>query len=295
MTKAMGVILSLLMIFALSCSQNDTEKSANGNIHVAKKVPPGDIISTGNDKGVTDTTAYFDVQYNGEHAEILGYYAEKVVITTLDEMPFFGESENTSFYYSLTQIGAIDGKLFSRAQSCTSEVGSSWLAQVSISDEVTQKIAPLTGKLSFHKEDGKLMVSREWVGVPLGIKINDAMNEELPSDPNDPRIFDAEGDGNPGISVDIKVLGGLGGTAQIYVIRIERGAWEAQVDENHYFKGYVEDDSKQRVIGASDDKFNQNLGSRHHPDPEKSTLLLIPLEGDDWNCNKLVEKRGEIY
>lgn len=292
MTKAIRLFLFVLVAFTLSCSQNDAE---NKDLHIARKSPPANESIAGNEKSTGNPSTQFDVYYDGDYAHTVGYYAEKITITTLDEMPFFGESESTSHYYSLTRIGAIDGELFSRAQSCTSEVGGSWLAQVSISDEVTQKIAPLTGKLSFHKEDGKLMVSREWVAVPLGVTIDNPMNEELPYDPNDPGIFDAEGDGNPGISVDIGILGGLGGTAQLYVIRIERGAWEAQVDENHYFRGYVKDDSKQRVIGASDEKFVQDLGSRHHPDPEKSTILLIPLEGDDWNCDKLIEKREEIY
>jgi len=292
MTKPTRLFLSLLTAFTVSCSQNDAEYK---EVQIARKSPPGNESSADNDRSMIDSAAHFDAQYNGEYASAIGYYAEKITITTLDEMPFFGESESTSHYYSLTRIGAIDGKLFSRAQSCTSEVGGSWLAQVSISDEVTQKISPLTGKLSFHEEDGKQMVSREWVAVPLGITIDDPMNEELPIDPNDPRIVDTEGDGNPGISVDIGILGGLGGTAQLYVIRIERGAWEAQVDENGYFRGYVKDDSKQRVIGASDEKFVQNLASRHHPDPKQSTILLIPLEGDDWNCDKLIEKREEIY
>ncbi len=91
----------------------------------------------GANQGSPTSSVIFDAQYQGKYSDMLGYYAEKVTITTLDEMPFFGESENTSFYYSLTKIGAIDGELYSHAQSCTSDVGSSWLAQVSISDEVT--------------------------------------------------------------------------------------------------------------------------------------------------------------
>jgi hypothetical protein len=236
----------------------------------------------------------FDQQYTGEHSELLGYYAEKVTLTTLDETPF-GEAENTSYYYSLTRIGAINGELYSHAQSCTSDVASSWLVQVSITDEVTQKIAPLTGKLSFENSGGKLQVSREWVGVPLGVHLDKPLTEELPSDPSDPRIFDAEGDGNPGISVDIQLLWGLIATEQIYAIRIERGAWEAEVDAQGIFKGFVQDDSKQQVIGASDEMFARNMASRHHPDRNKSTLLLLPLEGDDWNCDKFIAQRAQIF
>ncbi|MBT4520802.1 MAG: hypothetical protein HOC23_12425 [Halieaceae bacterium] len=292
MTRTIRLFLVVLAAFTLSCSQNDAE---NKDRHIARKSPATNEGVAGDERSTGNPSTQFDLQYGGDYAHMVGYYAEKVTITTLDEMPFFGESESTSHYYSLTRIGAIDGELFSRAQSCTSEVGGSWLAQVSISDEVTQKIAPITGKLSFHKEEGKLLVSREWVAVPLGITMDDPMNEDLPYNPNDSRVVDTEGDGKPGISVDIEILGGLAGTAQIYAIRIERGAWEAQVDENGFFRGTVKDDSMQRVIGASDEKFAQDLGSRHHPNPEKSTILLIPLDGDDWNCDKLIEKREEIY
>ena len=89
--------------------------------------------------------------------------------------------------------------------------------------------------------------------TPIGITLEDPANQTLPTDPNDPRIIDADGDGNPGVTSSVKVTEALQG--QIYLIRREIFAYDVTQQSPDRLTGFITDRSEQLIVGASNPVF----------------------------------------
>lgn len=125
--------------------------------------------------------------------------------------------------------------------------------------------------------------------TPVGIRLDDPANESLPDDPNDPRIVDDDGDGNPGITVSEELTG------ELYIARREIFAYEALLEDPDLLVGVVADNSEQLVLGASDPIFaTSGDGWEQYPDLEKSPIILQRLVGD-WDCARLGAERDALF
>ena len=141
--------------------------------------------------------------------------------------------------------------------------------------------------------DGVLRIRRAATPTPVGIRLDDPANEPLPTDPDDPRIVDDDGDGNPGITVNIKVTDDL--TGELYIARREIFAYEAFLTEPDVMTGTVTDDSEQLVIGASDPIFASSPANWGQlPDLSKSPIILQRVDAD-WDCERLAAERDTMF
>lgn len=225
-------------------------------------------------------------------AAIVGTYAEKIQLTTLDQMPMSEEpAESVGTYYSLTRIVEKDGELFSRALSCKSEVQSPEGIEIIVPDEMTRLIPEIVGLVTVSEIGGQVRLTREKVAVGLGVNLADAMNDPLPVDADDERIVDEDEDGHPGVTVGIKAFGM---EAELYVVRRERGYWDVEMVEDGHFRGSIHDTSEQSVIGASEEIFKINLKSEQHPEAIKSYAELVKIDNID-DCDDLVLQLKTIF
>ena len=141
--------------------------------------------------------------------------------------------------------------------------------------------------------DGTLRIRRAATPTPVGIVLDDPANESLPNDPNDPRIVDADGDGQPGITVTIKVSPEL--TGELYIARREVFAWEALLTDPDRLDGTVTDDSEQLVIGASDPIFaSSDANWAQFRDPARNPIILQRVDAD-WDCARLAAERDALF
>jgi hypothetical protein len=161
-----------------------------------------------------------------------------------------------------------------------------------LSDAATQAIRPPPTPVDVATTDGTLTVLRPATPTPVGIRLDDAANEPLPTDPDDPRIVDDDGDGKPGITVTIQVGDEL--TGELYIARREIFSYVASVVAPDRLEGTVTDNSEQLVIGASDPIFLADSNWQQHPDPAKSPIILIRVD-DTWDCERLATERDDLF
>ncbi|MCB0968228.1 MAG: hypothetical protein KDB37_15460, partial [Ilumatobacter sp.] len=140
--------------------------------------------------------------------------------------------------------------------------------------------------------DDTLRLTRPATPTPVGIELDDPANEPLPTDPNDPRIVDDDGDGNPGITVDIRVGDDL--TGELYIARREIFAYQAYLTDPDTLRGTVTDDSEQLVIGASDPIFETATAWVQYPDLTKSPIILRRVDAS-WDCERLAAERATLF
>ena len=89
----------------------------------------------------------------------------------------------------------------------------------------------------------------------MGVNLDDPQNDELPTDVEDPRIFDHEGDGKPGATA--QVGGGIDGgellSGEAYFVQRQRFSFSGEFTRDGKMHGKLIDRSNQRVIDATND------------------------------------------
>jgi hypothetical protein len=220
--------------------------------------------------------------------ELAGRWAHYDVVAYEDEL--FG---TLIVSYGFNDLSIEDGQLIDRASFCWSEQVSDQPFESALSEAATQAIKPPPTPLVVDDLGGTLRITRPASPTPIGIRLDDPASESLPDDPDDPRIVDDDGDGQPGVTVSIDIGSGI--TGEIYIARREIFEYTATQTEPDRLEGTVVDTSEQLVVGASNPLFLAAGGAWvQHPDPDKSFILLQRVD-DDWDCDRLRAERDELF
>jgi hypothetical protein len=185
-----------------------------------------------------------------------------------------------------------DGELWNQMTFCHADTVMDQDIQVSISDAATGAIKPIATAMEVTEVEGALHLARPATPTPIGIKLDDPANEKLPTDPNDPRIFDADGDGNPGVTSTIKVTDDFGG--EVYLARREIFVYDLVQQSADRLEGSITDSSEQLIIGASDPAFFASAQWEQIDDPARNPVIWERVE-DDWDCDRLAEERDDLF
>ncbi len=220
--------------------------------------------------------------------ELAGRWAHYDVVAYED-----GVLKSLIISYGFNDFAVVDGEIVDTAQFCFSEQRTDQPIETSMSDAATQAIKPPPTPVEVEAAGESLSIFRPATPTPVGIRLDDPFNESLPTDPADPRIVDDDGDGNPGVTVDIFVADGL--TGQLFLARREIFAYNAELVEPDLMTGTVTDRSEQLVIGASDPVFAvSGSGWTQYPDLSKSPIILKRVD-DDWDCERLRRARDDLF
>jgi hypothetical protein len=220
--------------------------------------------------------------------ELIGRWAHYDVVAYQDDV-----LKTLIISYGFNDISEVDGQIVDQSSFCFSEQRTDQPIRTSLSDTATQAIRPPPAVLEIDTLDGVLRVRRPATPTPVGIRLDDPFNEPLPTDPNDPRIVDDDGDGKPGLTVTIEVTPELIG--ELYIARREIFAFEALLTEPDLLTGQVTDDSEQLVIGASDPVFASSPANwGQYPDLSKSPVILRRVDAD-WDCERLAAERDDLF
>ena len=195
--------------------------------------------------------------------------------------------------YGFTDLSVDDeGGLVAHESFCHAEHRSDQPITTTISDAATMAITPESTPVTLTEEDGRARIQRPETPTGIGIHLEDPAHDELPTDPADPRVADDDGDGNPGITVHIKVSEDLQG--DLYIARREIFAYDLLQQDDGSFEGSVSDHSEQLIVGASNDLFITREPWVQVEDPSKSPMVLVPVD-DDWDCDRLMAEADAIF
>jgi hypothetical protein len=220
--------------------------------------------------------------------ELIGRWAHYDVVAYQDDV-----LKTLIISYGFNDFTEVDGQIVDQSSFCFSEQRTDQPITTSLSDAATQAIQPPPAVLEIDTVDGVLRVQRPPTPTPVGIRLDDPFNEPLPTDPNDPRIVDDDGDGKPGLTVTIEVTPEFIG--ELYIARREIFAFEAFLTEPDLLTGQVTDDSEQLVIGASDPVFASSPANwGQYPDLSKSPIILRRVDAG-WDCERLAAERDDLF
>lgn len=185
-----------------------------------------------------------------------------------------------------------DGKLWNVQRFCHADMGSDQKIDIAISDTATRAIVPVDTPVEVSLAGDKLRVLRPATPTAIGIKLNDPAREVLPADPKDPRIFDADGDGHPGVTSTVKVGPGLEG--EIYLARREIFSYDVTQTGSDRLEGSITDNSEQLVIGASNPIFATSAQWKQVPLADRNPVIWQRVDSS-WDCDRLAAERATLF
>jgi hypothetical protein len=194
--------------------------------------------------------------------------------------------------YGFTDFDVVDGELITHDSFCYSEFRSNQPITVDLSDAATQAIRPIPTPVAVTLDGDHAHISRPETPTGIGIHFENPAADELPTDPNDPRIADDDGDGKPGVTATISLAGDVSG--EIYIARREIFAYEVDEQRDGSLEGVVTDRSEQLIIDATDDIFKTPDPWSQHADRSKSPIILRPVEAS-WDCAQLRSERDSLF
>ncbi len=113
----------------------------------------------------------------------------------------------------------------------------------------------------------------------LGVELEDRAGESLPTDPDDPRIVDCDGDGHPGGTVQISGIV----SGEVYFAQRSWSELEGHRTTPNAFEGRVRFDEEQVILGASRRALRSGPPTEPADDPDQNWFHLVRL-ADGAGC-----------
>ena len=194
--------------------------------------------------------------------------------------------------FGFTDLAVKKGKLTAKESFCHSDQRTNLPVTTEMPDAATRAIKPIATPVTVSEKNGRVRIQRPKTPTGIGIHLRDPAHDSLPTDPADPRIADDDHDGNPGVTVHIKVSDTLSG--DLFIARREIFAYDVVGKAGGALTGTVSDHSEQLIVGASDDMFKTKAAWVQYPDPGKSPIILKPVD-KSWDCARLMAERDRLF
>lgn len=144
-----------------------------------------------------------------------------------------------------------------------------------------------SGRLTLNGSDWTFHLPQHW--NVHGVRLDAPRRDTLPEDPDDPRVFDQDQNGNPGFTLHID--GAMGG--DMHLVQRIWDRYTGTLNGSHdSIEGSVEWDSEQSVLEAS----RRHLRTSPTNDPvlDESTFQMIRLD-DRISCEELVRRAPSLF
>lgn len=161
---------------------------------------------------------------------------------------------------------------------CSTDMTSdSSMVRTRFSDRFVHSIDDQIRSARLIRRNGQWFVNIERKWELLGVTMDAPEDESLPDDADDPRVFDQDGDGNPGFTIEVDGL--ISG--QAYVARRAWDQFLGQLNGDGTVEGRVKWDAEQKVLDAS----RRTLRSSPDTDPvvEAGGFRMKSVD-DDVGC-----------
>lgn len=138
--------------------------------------------------------------------------------------------------------------------------------------------------------DGKTLYTREEVPTVVGARLDDPASDALPTDIDDPRVFDEDNDGKPGITTFYSgILKG-----ETYSVRRERYSFTLSPTDAGRLEGLMVDHSEEKILDATNPRLKMPVTVTADPNPNKSYIRLVPVSAK-LSCDQLMAQKAKLF
>ncbi len=227
--------------------------------------------------------------------DLSGRWAMMQIYPQTATLPFAGEVLRTSTVLQLVDVEQGETMLTLRDVYCATLIDDGTpLVATTIPTEFMQSLhpAPKTARLMSAGTDPVWRFVQQTYVEVRGATLASPETDPLPDDPNDPRVFDQDGDGKPGLTVEVTILGIVEG--RTYLVQRVRYALEGTVSSNDAVDGRVTWSDEQSVLGATTPLLLVDTASLPDPHPDRHVFMMRRVE-DGMTCERLLETWKQIF
>ncbi len=225
--------------------------------------------------------------------DLTGRWAFLQVTSQIGAVPFAGERTRATSSVALVDI-VQDGLVLHGAESaCSTTIDyGTPLVTMEVPEAFVRSMRQVAWIATLESAAVGARFERPWVTSVNGAQLADPENDPLPTRPDDARVVDQDGDGKPGLTVRIVVMGIIGG--EVYVVQRDRSRLVGVVVSPDAVDGLVEWTSEQSVLGASSSIFLGGAAARLDPNPEHSYFRARRLDGST-DCAALRDAADDLF
>jgi hypothetical protein len=223
---------------------------------------------------------------------LAGTFAHKTSVTRLGEFPVVGPQETGGdTYFLVTRTETSDGEGYDVDVSPCGGWTFPTPAGESIMPHETYQAAEVIGApvITVDHELGTY-AANDYLELWGISDLPDPMSTPLPVDsaeaeaePHASRIWDADDDGNPGMTSHIQGVA----IGDVYFIQRRRFDWEGLVLSEDRLVGLTTSRPEKTVIGADNDLLNNQFTEGPHPDPKQAWFEQVRL-ADGAGCDDVI-------
>ena len=225
--------------------------------------------------------------------DLSGTWAHMQVYSQYATFPMVGRVRNITtviLYVTAEQTGST---LIMQDAYCATKVDNGTiLASTVIPDAFLASLSPNPRIATLEQTEDGIRFVQEWYTEIRGVRLEDPENEPLPTSLDDPRVFDQDGDGKPGMTVKSKIIGLFSG--ETYVVQRVHYRLIGTVTSPDTIEGLIEWENDQITIGGSSSFFTSDIQPTADPVLENSYFVLKRIESET-DCTALKETWRELF
>ena len=220
-------------------------------------------------------------------SDLSGVWAMVQITSEIVQIPIVGERTRTTATYLRLTVDQSPTTLTVLETHCATNIDDGTImVKTTIPDAflrslgVTERAARLelasdtNQSTDAHSSNPRIVFP--WTTQVLGARLKDPESEPLPTDEADPRVFDQDNDGHPGMTVRVEIMGLI--TGEVYVAQRNRNRLVGTVVSPGFIQGTIEWEAEQVVLGASS-SFLESAGQGiPDSDPERNFFLAKRID-----------------
>ncbi len=232
----------------------------------------------------------------GEATEALpdlsGSWVMLQVTTDIVEYPLVGQRTRVNVLVLRLQIDQSGTSLTIREAHCVADLDDGTeLVRTEITEAFLRSLSTEGRSAELQRADTGWHFVFPWGTEVHGARLEDPVNDPLPSGPEDPRVFDQDGDGNPGVTVRLSILGLVSG--EVYAVQRLSKHLKGDVVSDDHLVGLIDWSNEQVRLAATDAFLMTGGDAEVHPDPERSYFIARRIH-PELTCAELRESWREL-
>jgi len=215
------------------------------------------------------------------------------VTTDIVDYPIVDRRVRETYLVLTLQIEQTGTELLMREQHCLAHIkDGTALVQTEISYAFLRSMGIVEYRAEIRPDEEGWQVIIPWGTRVHGARLENPERDELPTVPADPRVIDQDGDGNPGVTVGVTILGVLSG--EVYAVQRLSKHMEGTVVSSERIQGLISWSSEQVALAASSPLFKTTGEAEVHPEKQRSYFVMLRMP-DDIGCLSLQEDWRAIF
>jgi len=214
--------------------------------------------------------------------DLSGTWAQLQVTSSVARVPVIGEMHSQTTSILLYHATQSDNTVSARQEICDIKMSSESKRVRTIIPSSFRKAASgtkRTAKLVWI--NGRLQFVQEPATVVLGAKLDNSKKDTLPEEDDDRRVYDQDGDGNPGVTIQIR------GLLDAELFLVQRG-WNKLIGTvtKDGIDGVMRWNSEQNVIGSTSVFVRSSPPTKPHGGAKQNYFKMRRVDAD-MTCAEL--------